>query len=113
MTTKKDARIIRILGDGQERDREIERYKDFHCYGRQNVDGVCGNCRLRFLCFTDREQIEIPVKDLHKRSVRNVTVKTIVERLVETGNPLAEQVKFTKDKEGRGHAKIDFGRATK
>ena len=98
----KDERIIRVLGDGKERDRKIEHYKDFHCYGRLNVDDVCTNCRLRFRCFTDREYIEIPIKDLRKRSLNSVTIKTIVNQFSDL------VVKFTTDDGGRGHAKIDF-----
>lgn len=79
-------RIIRVLGDGKQRDYQIEHYKDFHCYGRQNVDEVCGNCKLRFRCFTDRKFIEIPIKDLRKRSIRDVTVKTIVNKYSATKN---------------------------
>ena len=100
----KDERIIRVLGDGKERDREIEHYKDFHCFGRLNVDDVCCNCRLRFRCFTDREYIEIPITDLRKRSLKNVTIKTIVNKFSDV------IVKFTVDDSGRGHAKIDFNK---
>ncbi|MFA7101262.1 MAG: hypothetical protein WC196_05980 [Bacilli bacterium] len=106
-----EARIIRILGSGKERDREIEHYREFYCYGRQDIDNVCGNCRLRFICFTDREQIEIPMADLHKRSVRNVTVKNVVEKWIE--NNVAGMVRYTKDKEGKGHAKINFSKVVK
>jgi hypothetical protein len=106
-----EARIIRILGSGKERDREIEHYREFYCYGRQDIDNVCGNCRLRFICFTDREQIEIPMVDLRKRSVRNVTVKNVVEKWIE--NNVAGMVRYTKDKEGKGHAKINFSKVVK
>uniref|UniRef100_A0A6M3KZP1 Uncharacterized protein n=1 Tax=viral metagenome TaxID=1070528 RepID=A0A6M3KZP1_9ZZZZ len=97
-----DERIIRVVGDGKERNREIEHYRDFHCYGRQNIDNVCGNCKLRFRCFTDREYIEIPISDLRKRTLRNVTVKTIVNLYSDL------IVKFVNDDSGKGHAKIDF-----
>lgn len=77
--------VIKILGDGKERDglgggREIERYREFHCYGRRNIEEVCGNCKLRFVCLSTRDtEIEIPVADLHKRSIRNVTARTIAD----------------------------------
>ncbi len=106
-----DARIIRVLGYGKERDKEIEHYKDFHCYGRQNIDDVCGSCRLRFLCFTDRENVEIPITQLRKRTLRNVTVKDIVNKMAEEN--LLPLVKYSKDKDGKGHAKINFSEVKK
>jgi hypothetical protein len=45
------ARTIKVLGDGVERNYERERYKEFYCYGRKNVEEVCGACILRFACF--------------------------------------------------------------
>ncbi len=104
-----EARIIRVIGDGKERNNKVERYREFHCYGRQDIDNVCGNCKFRFLCFTDREVIEIPVADFHKRSIENVTVKNIIEKVAEPN--LASLVKYTRDKEGKGHAKINFSKA--
>jgi len=106
MENNDNERIIRVLGSGKERDREIEHYKDFHCFGRTNIDDVCGNCKLRFRCFTDREYIEIPISELRKRTLRNVTVKDIVKKLAE--DILASGVVYSKDKDGRGHAKLNF-----
>ncbi len=112
MTNKEDLdkreRIIRILGSGVEKDREIEHYKDFHCYGRVNVDNICGNCNLRFRCFTDREYIEIPIKETHRRSLRNVTVQNIIDMLA--NDVLEEYVRVSKDKQGRGHAQLSLKR---
>ena len=46
-----EPRTIKVIGN-RETSYEIERYRDFICYGRKNIDEVCGACKLRFACYT-------------------------------------------------------------
>ncbi len=74
-----EPRTIKVLGS-IETSYDIERYRDFICYGRKNIDDVCGACTLRFTCFSTREDIEIPVKEFGKASIKDVTVKMIANK---------------------------------
>lgn len=80
MNEQFEPRTIRVLGDGKERNYEIERYRDFLCYGRKNIEEVCGNCKLRFACFSTRDDVEIPIKEFGKRGIREVTVRMIANK---------------------------------
>ena len=79
MDEQLEPRTIKVLGD-KETSYEIERYRDFICYGRKNIDDVCSTCKLRFACFSTRDDIEIPVKEFHKQSIKDVTVKMVANK---------------------------------
>ena len=74
-----EPRTIKVLGN-RETSYDIERYRDFICYGRKNIDEVCGACKLRFACFSTRDDIEIPVAEFRKKSIKDVTVKMIANK---------------------------------
>jgi len=74
-----EPRTIRIAGS-ERNSFEIERYREFICYGRKNIEEVCGSCKLRFACFSTRDDIEIPVGEFRKKSIRDVTVKMITNK---------------------------------
>jgi len=99
-----EPRTIKVLGDGEERNREIERYRDFICFGRKNVDEVCGNCKLRFACFSTRDDIEIPVREFRKRSIKDVTVKMVANKY----SALRYKFRKAKNWQDRDRVQIDF-----
>ncbi len=71
--------IIHILGNDQRVTGGIERYKDFHCFGRQNAEKVCSRCTLRFICFTETNQIEVSCRFFGKYSMTEITAATVAE----------------------------------
>ena len=79
MDEQLEPRTIKIIGY-RETSYDIERYRDFICYGRKNIDEVCGACKLRFACFSTRDDIEVPVKEFHKKSIKDVTVKMVANK---------------------------------
>lgn len=80
--SEKKGRIIHVLGNNQMAGDGYERYRDFHCFGQKNADVACAKCKLRFQCFTDRENIELSHNDFNKKSVRDVNAKLIAETFV-------------------------------
>ena len=89
---KFEPRTIRIVGDGEIRDAEIERYRDFMCYGAKNVEEVCGACVLRFQCLSTREDVEIPVKAFGKKSIRDVTARMVANKISSLKYSFKQQV---------------------
>ena len=68
MSDKREGRIIHVLGNNNMTGDGYERYRDFHCFGQKNADVACSKCKLRFACFTDRDNIELSHKDFNKKS---------------------------------------------
>jgi len=76
--------VIRIVFDDKNHNYDNERYKEYHCYGRErSIDTLCGQCSLRFQCFTDRnEPIEIPLSSFKGvKSLRDVTARDLVKKI--------------------------------
>ncbi len=103
MTEKAKGRIIHIIGNNKMTNNGYERYRDFHCFGQKNIDVACAKCKLRFQCFTDRENIEMSHNDFNKKSALEVDAKLVAETFV----PELDYKIVTDD--GKKKAVLDFG----
>lgn len=101
-----EPRTIKVLGN-KETSYEIERYKDFFCYGRKNINEVCGVCKLRFPCFSTRDDIEVPVSEFHKESIKDVSVKIVANKFS------GLKYKFKTDKVQTDRVQINFKKVVK
>lgn len=79
-------KIIHITGSGKfinlTNYHGYERYKDFHCYGDNNPDKVCSYCIVRYLCFTEQEQVELSYLDFNKNSITEITADMVAQYIV-------------------------------
>ncbi len=60
------------------------KWKEFFCYGGKDPEGTCGECQLRFRCFTSRdEDIELPVEQLGHDNIRSVDAESVAHYLID------------------------------
>ena len=81
--SRDESQVIRIVFDDDKHNYDNERYKEYHCYGREDVERLCKQCSLRFQCFTDRnEPVEIPLSSFKGiKSLRDVTARDLVKKI--------------------------------
>jgi len=65
---------------------------EFYCYGYKNAEEICSGCRLKFICFTQTEEIVLKDEELEKMVGKKINLGCDVTDLAKI---LAPHIKLT------------------